>query len=100
MVTTPGDYIQPMNLPEHIRDLASNALEGPQLESGSGLIADNEFLVDLSGMTWPGLEKAYVKALMKKYNWNITWAARSSGINRSTFASRMRKLDIRRNQQT
>ncbi len=41
-------------------------------------------------------EKAYVKSLMKKYNWNITWASRASGINRSTFASRMRKLDIHR----
>jgi transcriptional regulator of acetoin/glycerol metabolism len=47
-------------------------------------------------MTWPDLEKAYVRALMEKFNWNITWAAKASGINRSTFASRMRKLDIHR----
>ena len=47
-------------------------------------------------MTWPDLEKAYVMALMEKFNWNITWAAKASGINRSTFASRMRKLDIHR----
>jgi transcriptional regulator of acetoin/glycerol metabolism len=35
---------------------------------------------------------------LKKHNWNITWAAKASGINRSTFASRMRKLSIKRNQ--
>jgi transcriptional regulator of acetoin/glycerol metabolism len=37
-----------------------------------------------------------VISLLKRHNWNITWAARTSGINRSTFASRMRKLNIRR----
>jgi transcriptional regulator of acetoin/glycerol metabolism len=50
-------------------------------------------------MTWPQLEKEYVIALLKKHNWNITWAAKASGINRSTFASRMRKLKIRRDRQ-
>jgi DNA-binding NtrC family response regulator len=96
MVTTPGEYIQPANLPEHIRSLSGED-EGPKTAALEGL-ADNEFLVDLTGMTWPSLEKTYVKALMKKYNWNVTWAARASGVNRSTFASRMRKLEIRRNQ--
>lgn len=96
MVTTPGDYIQPMNLPDHIRDTGADVKESLSPEINLSPAADNEFLVDLSEMSWPGLEKAYVKALMKKYNWNITWAARASGINRSTFASRMRKLDIRR----
>jgi len=47
-------------------------------------------------MTWSGLEKAYVNALLEKHNWNVTWAAKASGLNRSTFASRMRKLDIKR----
>lgn len=97
MVTTPGDYIQPGNLPPHILEKSSDL---PDALGVQNLIptTDNEFLVDLAGMTWPGLEKAYVKSLMKKYNWNITWASRASGINRSTFASRMRKLDIHRQQ--
>ena len=55
-----------------------------------------QHLLDISTMTWPDLEKAYVRALMEKFNWNVTWAAKASGINRSTFASRMRKLDIHR----
>jgi len=98
MVTTPGEYIQPANLPEHIRSLGAEGGEGKPVNTELSALADNEFLVDLSGMSWPSLEKVYVKALMKKYNWNVTWAARASGVNRSTFASRMRKLDIRRNQ--
>ena len=97
MVTSPGDYIQSANLPDHVRQTAvdlAGSTEGQTDRLPPGV--DNEFLVNLSEMTWLGLEKAYVKSLMKKYNWNITWAARASGINRSTFASRMRKLDIRR----
>jgi transcriptional regulator of acetoin/glycerol metabolism len=54
-------------------------------------------MVDLTCLTWPGLEERYVTSLLKKYNWNITWAAKASGINRSTFASRMRKLHIKKN---
>ena len=50
-------------------------------------------------MSWPQLEKEYVISLLKKNNWNITWAAKASGINRSTFASRMRKLEIKRDRQ-
>ncbi|MCG8684780.1 MAG: sigma-54 dependent transcriptional regulator, partial [Desulfobacterales bacterium] len=94
-VTSPNEYIQPENLPEHIIDVVPEIVEG---HDESAAATENEFMADLSSMTWPGLEEAYVKALMKKYNWNITWAARASGINRSTFASRMRKLDIRRQQ--
>ncbi|MCP4720298.1 MAG: sigma-54-dependent Fis family transcriptional regulator, partial [Desulfobacteraceae bacterium] len=98
MVTTPEEYIQEVNLPSHFRDqqsitddpYASPGILQPQLT--------NEFMVDLTGLTWPGLEKTYVQLLLKKHNWNITWAAKASGINRSTFASRMRKLDIKRNQ--
>lgn len=58
---------------------------------------DAQYLRNISVMTWPDLEKAYVNALMEKFNWNITWAAEASGINGSTFASRMRKLNIYRN---
>jgi len=96
MVTTPEEYIQAANLPPHFREqqpaiddpYASLNFLQPQLT--------NEFMVDLTGLTWPGLEKTYVQFLLKKHNWNITWAAKASGINRSTFASRMRKLRIKR----
>jgi len=92
MVTAPGDTILPVNLPDHIRE------QGNDLSISGDLCPDseNEFSADLSAMTWPDLEEAYVRALLKKFNWNITWAARASGVNRSTFASRMRKLGIRR----
>ena len=97
MVTAPADFIGPADLPEHIRNnIAAGLTEEKQDGSSTVSPHENGCLRDISAMTWPDLEKAYVNALMEKFNWNITWAARASGINRSTFASRMRKLDVRR----
>ncbi len=92
MVTAPGEAIFPGNLPAQIVEQNDDLSSSKALCSDS----DNEFSQDLSTLTWPGLEEVYVRVLLKKYNWNITWAARASGINRSTFASRMRKLNIHR----
>lgn len=96
MVTAEDEYIEVENMPAHIREgsIGFNANKGQNgMPTGSG----NDFEENLSSFSWPQLEKEYVLALLKKHNWNITWAARASGINRSTFASRMRKLNIRRN---
>jgi len=97
MVTTQDEVIRPDDLPEHIFKTGQDEISkntnpmhpDPQTN-------ETQDLRDISAMTWPDLEKAYVRALMEKFNWNITWAAKASGINRSTFASRMRKLDIHR----
>ena len=52
--------------------------------------------LDFGHRTWQDLEKEYILFLMDKHRWNITAAARTAAINRSTFASRMRRLGIRR----
>lgn len=52
--------------------------------------------VHFEDYTWAELDKAYVKYLLKKNNWVVTRAARDAGINRSTFDSRMKKLDIKK----
>ncbi len=97
MVTTEDEWIKPLNIPLHVKtpDAGMEPFGSPSSavrnESGEGAGS-------LAGMTWPQLEKEYVTALLKKNNWNITWASKASGINRSTFASRMRKLKIKREQ--
>lgn len=97
MVTAPNRIITPVDLPEHILNTSPDGskkhTDPVDLDSQTN---GAQYLQDISAMTWPDLEKAYVKTLMEKFNWNITWAAKASGINRSTFASRMRKLDIHR----
>ena len=98
MVTAADDYIEFLNIPLHVRNQNANIdpFGKPSASSNDGT---NEFIINLCSMTWPQLEKEYVISLLKKNNWNITWAAKTSGINRSTFASRMRKLKIRRDRQ-
>ncbi len=52
--------------------------------------------VDFGNQTWDELEENYIRFLLKKHNFNVTWAAKASGLNRSTFASRMRRLGIKK----
>jgi transcriptional regulator of acetoin/glycerol metabolism len=97
IATAPHEDIKAKDLPGHIHETSPDGLTGQTDPTHSDPQADtSQYLRDISAMTWPDLEKAYVRALMEKFNWNITWAAKASGINRSTFASRMRKLDISR----
>lgn len=96
LVTAADDSIELLDIPLHVRN--QGAAVDPFGASGGEASGDgpSDFILNLCSMTWPQLEKEYVIALLKKSNWNITWAAKASGINRSTFASRMRKLDIKR----
>ncbi len=98
IVTAQDDYIELTNIPLHVRD------QNPDIDPFGGAVQtskkdSNDFISTIGNMTWPQLEKEYVISLLKKSNWNITWAAKASGINRSTFASRMRKLEIKRYQE-
>ncbi|MBI9082039.1 MAG: sigma-54-dependent Fis family transcriptional regulator [Desulfobacterales bacterium] len=47
-----------------------------------------------ANMTWEAVERTYVTYLLEKTAGNITRAARDAGVNRSTFASRLRRLGI------
>ena len=95
MVTAEDDYIEFNNLPIHIKE--GRPASEDAFSHGPAAAGDTmDFEDNLTRLTWPQLEKEYVISLLRKHNWNITWAARASGINRSTFASRMRKLNIRR----
>jgi transcriptional regulator with GAF, ATPase, and Fis domain len=44
--------------------------------------------------SWRELDKAYVLHLLDKHRWNVTRAAKETGVNRSTFDSRMKRLGI------
>ncbi len=47
-------------------------------------------------MTWNAVDEAYALYLVDRYQWNLSRAAEAAGLNRSTFASRLRKMGIRR----
>ena len=91
LVTAPETCVESIHIPSHIREGGELV---PGQDAGEGDANVGDFASELTGLSWPDLEKIYVSSLLHRYNWNITWAARAAGINRSTFASRMRKLGI------
>lgn len=64
-------------------------------EAGNARAAGNiDPPLAFANMTWEAVERAYVTHLLKKTAGNITRAARDAGVNRSTFASRLRRLGV------
>lgn len=67
----------------------NNALDSAEMNSRRNRI-------NFGNLSWKEVEEHYIRSLLLKNNWNVTWAAKDAGVNRSTFASRMRRLKIRR----
>jgi transcriptional regulator of acetoin/glycerol metabolism len=67
---------------------------GGFLELGQG-VSENRPL-DFGERSWVDVERAYVLHLMKVHSWNISRAAQAAQIKRSTFASRMRRLGVKK----
>jgi len=89
LATVPGETITPEDIP-------------PPHEIGGARPAERAVAdqtpttpgTDLTEYSWDELERVYALALLEKYKWNVTKAARAAGVNRSTFDSRLRKLGI------
>ncbi len=102
LVVTNEEYIRPKDLPIHLRterqsfpsSLNHSTDENRNAEPMNNTPPSAE--INFGTRTWLDVERDYVYYLLSKYNWNVTWAAKDSGVNRSTFASRMKRLGIRR----
>lgn len=100
LVITRGDRITRGDLSDHFLSLpptvseASVQEEEKERDEPAGKRPDARNLFD--GYTWETLERDYVLYLLEKNKWHITRAARDAGVNRSTFDSRMKKLNIRK----
>jgi transcriptional regulator with GAF, ATPase, and Fis domain len=100
IVITPGDLITRKDLSNHFFSINLNAhspleqrpdqKKRPDDENGA---APGSFF---DGYSWEELEREYVLHLLEKNRWHITRAAKEAGVNRSTFDSRMKKLNIRK----
>lgn len=95
IVVTDGETIEPEALPAYFSNYSQECVapEPPisteiQMESPS---TGNKPLPDY---TWHDLERSYALALLEKNKWNISKAARKSGLNRSTFNARLKKLGV------
>ena len=97
IVITPGEIIAREDLSNHFIRAAPCRLEQKPCQSegerGEKSAKEESFF---DGCSWEELERRYVLHLLEKNKWHITRAAKEAGVNRSTFDSRMKKLNIRK----
>lgn len=89
LATVSGTVIEAGDIPP-ASELAVSRESTPDTEAAPAAAPS----ADLAAYTWEELERTYALALLDKYKWNVTKAARAAGVNRSTFDSRLRKLGI------
>ncbi|MBF0411931.1 MAG: sigma 54-interacting transcriptional regulator [Desulfamplus sp.] len=85
-----------VNYPIRQSQIEQNQTMNNQIRISNQIDTNSRYKIDFGNQTWDELEENYIRFLLKKNNWNVTWAAKASGLNRSTFASRMRRLGIRK----
>ncbi|MBL0715222.1 MAG: sigma 54-interacting transcriptional regulator [Desulfosarcina sp.] len=101
LVTTETALITKAHLPAHMTGVGQRRrrndvprlpdrpfVSDEDLEKSDNLLFGNR--------TWEDVEREYILYLMDIHHWNIAQAARGAAVNRSTFASRMRRLGIRK----
>ncbi len=66
------------------------AEESPRATTGPGRPGG----LDFGGRTWEEVERDYLAYLLDQHGMNLTWAAEAARVNRSTFVSRLRRLNI------
>ncbi|MDR3570317.1 MAG: sigma 54-interacting transcriptional regulator [Syntrophobacteraceae bacterium] len=96
IVITPGEFIAREDLAHHfIRGEGCRPGQKPGPSEGASVEKRGGEL-SFEGCSWEEVERRYVLYLLEKNKWHITRAAREAGVNRSTFDSRMKKLNIRK----
>jgi len=100
--TTDKDLVRVKDIPDHFKmpkdSLAAETQPQPQANRDITIVDRHQQSMDtlFEGYAWVELEKAYVYFLLNKNKWSITRAAQDAQVNRSTFASRMARLGIRK----
>ncbi len=105
LVVVDSDVIKPQDLPFYYDLGKEPPLVREETLRGTGQIPESARVFGETGThvsfgerTWKQVEQEYVHYLLEKHNGNVTRAAQAASINRSTFASRMRKLRIGKTQ--
>lgn len=89
-----GALVEPA--PERASKGAGAASPASKPHAGEAPFSDQAAALSFEGYTWDRLEHDFVVYLLEKNKWHITRAAKEAGVNRSTFDSRMKKLDIKK----
>jgi DNA-binding NtrC family response regulator len=101
LVIVNGNQITMDDLSLHFMELSDMDKVGFPMAPATGQMAvRSEAVLDYGSLfgnrTWEEVERTYILYLLEKNRWNITRAAKATGVNRSTFDSRMKKLGIRK----
>jgi len=100
LVATEKNYILPQDLPIQFtsRDRSRAVKELFPVRENDSFHSNSTSCIkegmNFGDVTWDEVEHSYAMYLLQKHHWNVTWAARDAGVNRSTFASRMKRLGI------
>ncbi len=103
-----GDVIEPVDLPDHIRDAAGATYEGSStiearrhsVEASAapkppeGLVSGDLTFKDAKEQWVSSFERDYIVSLLKRHNGNISHAAREADIDRKYFRKLMKKYEI------
>ena len=102
LVITREERITGKEIANHFLDVPSpiaGSVPAAEEDAGEPVRRDGEHPAMgrfFDGYSWEQLERDYVRYLLEKNKWHITRAAKDAGVNRSTFDSRMKKLNIRK----
>lgn len=100
IVITPGEVITRDDLSNHFITAGEDARNylRERTDQKKGAAEENRAAPGrfFDGYSWEELEREFVLHLLEKNKWHITRAAKEAGVNRSTFDSRMKKLNIRK----
>lgn len=101
LVIVNGNQITMDDLSLHFMELSDiDKVSFPMAPATGQMTVRSEAFLDYASLfgncTWEEVERAYILYLLEKNRWNITRAAKATGVNRSTFDSRMKKLGIKK----
>ncbi len=101
LVTTESRRIEREHLPARMTGIGqrrrrSDVQRPPDRPFVSNEHPDESGRLSFGNRRWNDVEREYILYLMDTHRWNITRAAQAAAVNRSTFASRMRRLGIRK----
>jgi DNA-binding NtrC family response regulator len=102
LVSTTESVIPVEKLPKNITDAAAipHSMGTPAIEKPTEfrpfVVHGTEQADPFLNKKWEEVEMDYAKYVLRKNGWNVSKAAKAADVNRSTFASRLRKLGITR----
>jgi transcriptional regulator with GAF, ATPase, and Fis domain len=96
MVVVHFEVIELRDFPDHFLNQTRNTSSGTAAPMSAEAL-EPPSPPSFEGMSWEDMERAYADYLLEKHRWNISSAAREAKVNRSTFDSRLKRLNIQKN---